>query len=204
MIACLIVLGSAVLTACGRHVEPEESCNFVQNGQSQRVSWQGRTPVKLFVHESVPSEYFDSIREAVKEWNRQLKYDALTIISFGNTGENLPKRDGYNVIYWIKNSWDLDRSNEQARTTVYWSGTQIYEADIRINDYNFDYFVSEEDKSYNKVHLKSLMVHELGHVLGLAHNDSHGSVMNVSLSNGDVRDKLSVEDKDSIACEYGS
>lgn len=203
MVSTLLV-ASAVLTACGRNIEPEESCNFVQNSQQQRVSWQGRTPVKMFVHESVPKEYYQAIRDAVKEWNVALNYDALTIVSFGTTGENLPKRDGYSVIYWMKNRWELDRSNEQARTTVYWSGTQIYEADIRVNDFNFDFFVAEEEKSYRKVHFTSLMVHEFGHVLGLAHNDDKQSVMQVSLSNGELRDKLGVEDKDSLSCEYGS
>ena len=200
----ILILSTFVLSACDREVEPEPSCNFVRNSQNQRVSWSDSQPVKLYIHQSVPSEYYASIQEAVKEWNRHTDSEILSIVGYGSTGETLPKRDGYSVIYWMDSVWEADRANEQARTTVYWSGSKIFEADIRINAYNFKYFIAESEANNREVHFESLILHELGHVLGLAHNSSEGSVMNVTLQNGEhgLRNVVKAQDQASLSCEY--
>jgi predicted Zn-dependent protease len=190
-----------VFTACARFIPPEEPCNFVQNSQSQRVSWKESVPVQIYVHQSVPEKFHEPIKDAIKEWNHWLNREALHA-TFNSTGSLEPTRDGYSVIYWL-NSWEPDRKTEQARTTVYWSGSQIYEADIRINNVNFKYYISsDEPDRLERVHFKSLILHELGHVLGLGHNDAQGSVMNVTLPNGKSRDQVGPVDKDSLSCEY--
>ncbi len=111
-----------------------------------------------------------------------------------------PSQDGMNVIYWMT-SWESNKSTEQARTSVYWVGDQIKEADIRINDKNFDFYL-EAPKAGSDVHLESILVHELGHVLGLKHRDDSGSVMATYLSAQTKRTSIASVDIEDLKCEY--
>lgn len=196
-----VLTGALLVQACSRPLEPQESCNFVQNSQYQRVSWKGET-IELYLDASVPYKYVGAIESAIKTWNTALGRNLIRLNRTGSGGAAYtPAKDGYSKIYWMK-EWDPKRPNEQARTTVYWSGSRIYEADIRINNLNFDYFTSDEETDYTKVHLESLLVHEIGHVLGLAHTDSGSSVMYPNLANGYLRDNPSHIDLSSVKCEY--
>ena len=200
----LIFIGSIILfvQACGRKVQPEQGCNFVQNSALQRVSWGDRTPVKFYVHTSVPPKFYSAIESAVDQWNLRLGREILRIESFNMTGPPVPSRDGYNVIYFL-DTWDLDKFTEQGRTTIYWTGDSIYEADIRINDKDFDFFVGDISVAqFQQVDFESLILHELGHSLGLAHNQGAESVMNASLKSASERRDPGKVDVDSLRCEY--
>lgn len=198
----LIVLGAGLMQACSRPLPPQESCNFVQNPESQRVSWKQHLPLRLYVHRSVPPEAYAAIERAVAEYNSDLGggREIFKIEARGVSGDLDPKKDGYSTIYWF-DAWDPNKPTEQARTTIYWSGTEIFEADVRINASNFHYNYGTET-NFSDVDLDSLLVHELGHALGLAHNVTHGSVMNITLDNGQVRRKLGEVDMASLKCEY--
>lgn len=189
--------------ACSRRLPPQESCNFVQNPDQQRVAWpKAKLPVKLYVHESVPTEAYDAIDKAILEYNLKIGkgQEIFRIIARGASGALNPKRDGYSMLYWFK-SWDPSRMNEQARTTIYWTGVEIFEADIRINAGDFSYGF-EEKVNATDVDFRSLLIHEMGHALGLAHIVSAGSVMNFTLADGEDRRELSDLDVTSLKCEY--
>lgn len=190
------------LQACSRPQSPEEPCGFVQNPDRQRVSWGRSLPVKLYVHDSVPVEAYEALDRAVAQYNQNLGggREVFRIIARGVGGALNPTKDGYNMIYWF-DTWDADRRSEQARTTIYWSGSEIFEADIRINGAGFRYHFGV-NSDFFEVDLESLMVHELGHALGLAHNVNHGSVMNFTLDHGQDRRKLGEPDVANLRCEY--
>ena len=198
----LVLMASALLIqACGRNLDPEASCNFVQNSQMQRVSWQDRQ-ARFYIHDSLPQEYHQAVKNAANRWNLVVGREIIKIESSVGGSIN-PGRDGYNIIYFFFNNWEDNRKSEQARTTIYWSGKRIYEADIRINneDHNFS---AETNAVAGKVDLESLLVHEFGHVLGLAHvPSSQTSVMLANLANGDPRRDISDFDKGNLQCEYG-
>src|SRR5690606_33904804 len=106
-----------------------------------------------------------------------------------------------NIIYWLK-EWDPSRTFEQARTTIYWYDSQIYEADIKINAEHFSYSFGDEPE-VGRVDLESLVLHELGHVLGLAHpEDGSDSVMNAYLRSSYLRREPLPMDLSSLSCEY--
>jgi hypothetical protein len=194
-------LCATLMQACSRPLAPQESCNFVQNPEQQRVSWNRNVPVKLYLHKSVPQEAYAAIDRAVEEINLKAGngHDLLKIIARGADGALNPQKDGYSMIYWFK-EWDGNRS-EQARTTIYWQGAEIFEADMRINAATFSYNEGV-DSNFTNVDLQSLVLHELGHVLGLAHNATTGSVMNITLEDGQDRRKLGTVDLASLKCEY--
>lgn len=202
LIACSVAAVSALLVqACSRPLAPQEACNFVQNSQFQRVSWKNRHVI-MYVDASVPAQFVPAIQRAADIWNQALGENILNIRTTGGGGQSYePAKDNYSKIYWMK-TWDAHKPNEQARTTVYWAGANIYEADVRINNYNFEYFTDEDTVDYQKVHLESLLVHEFGHVLGLAHVDDSTSVMQVSLANGYLRAQPGQTDLESLKCEY--
>lgn len=197
-----IVCVAALLQACSRPLAPQASCGFVQNPELQRVSWKKNLPVRLFVHSSVPVEAYAAIDRAITDYNTRVGKgeELFKIVTRGASGDLNPDRDGYSMIYWYK-TWDPNKPTEQARTTIYWTGNQIFEADLRINAKNFDYHYSEDTK-FADVDLESLLVHEFGHMLGLAHNSAPGSVMNPTLNDGQERRSLGDPDKAGLACEY--
>jgi hypothetical protein len=98
------------------------------------------------------------------------------------------------------NTWESNKASEQGRTSLYWVGDQIQEADIRINGLNYAFFGATVVSG--AVSMESLALHELGHVLGLKHNDSSPSVMATYLRLNQDRTQLQGSDHESLNCEY--
>lgn len=197
VIQVLIILGLVAQIRCAESVNPEDDCGFVQNSEGQRVSWRSR-PVNMFVSSDVPQDAYPAIQKAMDKWNQTLGYKILVLAGVSNSKE--PANDGKNVIYW-PSTWTDPKSNEQGNTTIFWKGEQISEADIKINaqSYVFSYDTSP---STSQVDLESLFLHELGHVLGLKHEDAQVSVMNRVLAKGSSRTSPYEVDRVHIKCEY--
>jgi hypothetical protein len=244
----VVMLGGFSLYKVFHRPISQPSCSFVQNVDFQRVSWQHHLPVHLYVHHSVPVQYYAAIERAISVWNSRLGLEALRVDGWGIDQYDTPQHDGMSIIYWL-HEWDSDKPSEQARTTIYWTGNQIYEADMRINAKNFQFFPGDEISPFytnnpqvppslqppppsvaktessstlvnnmmppsvrpnassgpvvfTGVDFESLVLHELGHVLGLAHTATIGSVMVPSLASGYVRRMPSVTDIQALKCEY--
>jgi hypothetical protein len=195
----LFVLMSFLIlnSACSQKQEPQESCNFVQNSSVQRVSWKDAVPIHLYVHDTFPAEHLPALRSAMARWERTLGRPIVRDAGVVG-GENAPARDGVSGIYWM-NSWETEKPGEQARTTIYWEGNRIKEADIKVNAKNFRYSSTPDGTT---VDIESLLVHELGHVMGLQHNTQSGSVMALVLDNGQIRRDPAPNDVQSLKCEY--
>lgn len=192
----LIFMGLAFV-GCSKP-KSEESCGFVQNVYGERVSWKDNLPVKISLHSSVPAEFEPSIRLAAETWNRALGKTAI-IIEMQKVSGSTANRDGRNVIYFM-NQWEREKSAEQGRTSLYWVGDLIQEADIRINDNNYDFYGAEPQPG--GVSMESLALHELGHVLGLKHEDASPSVMATYLRTNQERNEIQQSDQQSLSCEY--
>ena len=196
-----ILCGVAVMQACSLQLPEQESCGFVRNSQAQRVSWTSNEPMHLYIDNSVPQEWHQAIFTAAEKWNLGAGRTLIEVHANRAVGQSAPARDGYSKIYMMS-TWDADRIGEQARTTVHWMGSVLQEADIRINAKDFTFFTDHRDYQSGAIHFESLVLHELGHALGLAHNDSDYSVMQTALAQGRIRDTVGKEDLASLACEY--
>ncbi len=185
--------------ACSRPLDPEPGCTFVQNADLQRVAWRKGRIVELYLHVSFPREAYPVVDRVVEKINRQFG-QIFKVVGRGQGGPRTPVKDGYSTIYWM-DTWESGKRTEQARTTIYWSGTEIFETDMRINGADFDFAFGPQVEP-GKVDLESLILHEFGHMLGLAHNAESGSVMNVSLDQGQDRRDLTPQDESNLKCEY--
>lgn len=200
---------ASLMPACGPKPTEQDSCNFTQNVYGERLSWKKNLPIQIYVHQSFPRQNLPALYEALSVWENALGKKAFQVMSENMPGPLEPREDRRSVIYWM-NNWEPNMQDEQARTTVYHIGNELVEADIRINALHqvpgggvegFNFYLDTVSKS-GDVHLESLLIHELGHVLGLKHNDEGNSVMDTHLSAGQKRVGLTSADTRSLQCEY--
>lgn len=188
----LLLVITTFILSCDHN---ENTCNFMVNSKGERVSWitEGY-PINLYIHISF-EKYASDLRKAANSWNNAIGKKIINI-SDNILVDNGPHSDGISVVYLMDN-WEWDKQREQGKTRLYWIDYQIIEADILINNsFNFD------KNNIKFVDMESLLLHELGHLLGLAHNDNASSVMNTYLDYGQIRREIKDVDKESLSCEY--
>ena len=126
------------------------------------IKWEKtRFPISFYPHESVPLEAYQNFVAAMKYWNF-VWLDYLTERGveapplFDIIGENelfsaVPKRDGYNVLFFTNNFnkyyGDQSSAKTQAVTIVRRNKNEIKDADIVVNVGNFRFFY---DNNYNR------------------------------------------------------
>ncbi len=200
----LLVLIAFGLQGCAP--KSQEDCGFVQNVYGERISWKGEVPVTMYLHESVPQQYVGAIEAAAATWQDATGKRLIKIVPDQRvTGPINPQKDGRNIIYFF-DSWESDKNSEQARTSIYWIGDQVKEADMRINAKNFTYYWNQpgvaSTSAPNSVNIEALVIHEMGHVLGLKHKDRDSSVMATYLASNTDRVNVAATDKSALQCEY--
>jgi len=193
-----ILLASLIIfeIQCAKGPSPQAGCGFVLNNEAQRVSWKKQTPIKMYFDASVPTQFHDGIKASFATWEKAIGQQIFDFA--GSLPSSVPTQDRKSVIYW-EQTWETQNNTQQANTTIFWVDNQITEADIRVNAQNFAFSTNPGN---NDVDIESLFLHELGHVLGLAHSGSEQSVMALYLSSGTKRRDLTPEDISSVKCEY--
>lgn len=205
----LVLTIALIVQACAP--KSQEDCGFVQNVYGERISWKSDSAVTMHLHTSIPDSMVPAIMRAAETWERTAGRKLINIIQHPRyNGPLAPHKDGQNVIY-LMDTWEGNKGSEQGRTSVYWIGDLIKEADIRLNSYDFNFewknqtlttAVNPARRSSGAVNIEALVLHEMGHVLGLKHKDGAGSVMATYLSSGDERVVLAETDTAALQCEY--
>lgn len=178
----------------------ETSCGFMQNSYGQRVSWKKNIPVVLAFHKNFPVEYEEVVNKAATHWNEAAGMTLFRFVRSENDLSEAAQKDSVNTIHWLL-SWPENQKGLQALTNLYWKNSQLFETDIAVDAQYFNYFSEAPTTPYD-IHLESLMIHELGHVLGLRHRSTVPSVMWAVLNGAVKRDSLTAADRETIKCEY--
>lgn len=208
---CFVLLSAILIQACAP--KSQEDCGFVQNVYGERISWKRDVPVEMHLHKDIPESMVPAILSAAATWEKSAGRKLFNIVTSPRVdGPMNPHKDGLNVIYFMS-AWEGNRDSEQGRTSVYWIGDLIKEADMRLNGADFGFYwkgqkLSEASKNGRlssvaaSVNLEALVLHELGHVLGLKHKDNEGSVMATYLASGEDRTQVASVDLKAMQCEY--
>lgn len=154
---------------------------------------------------SMDADRVESLKKAIEIWNEstKLQLHGQTAFVFGETisGNVELKDDGRNVVS-LTQSWDSDPA-EQAETVLIWYKKDIRDADVRLNGLKPLSVANLVEE--NQLDTVALLVHELGHVLGLIHiEDDSDSVMAATLSLGSKnhRRTIGATELDALKCEY--
>ena len=95
----LVLAVLVYLSACAP--KSQEDCGYVQNVYGERISWKGKVPVVMKIHESVPPSYYDSIKQAADTWNRSMGKTVIVVDTNDiQKGPAQAFKDTKNVIYF--------------------------------------------------------------------------------------------------------
>lgn len=177
----------------------EDDCGYVQNAYGQRVSWKGNLPIHLYLDANFPAQYEQPLKDAAKQWEDAAGMSLFTIDRLG-TVSTPNSNDSTNVVYWMTD-WDDSQKDLQAVTSVHWYRNNLTDTDMKVDARYFRYFV-DTPTSTADIHMESLFVHELGHVLGMKHKTVSPTVMWATLRGATIRETLSATDITSLKCEY--
>ena len=166
-------------------------------------------PVPYLINRSgtpdVPGEEeFAAIHNAFQRWNDvrgsyiEFSYEGMTTARPNRFGE----KDGLNVVGWMsKEEWGEPSSSSTLGRALYWYWTStkcMFEFDIVV----FDDWLWGVNGEGDRHDVESLMVHEVGHVVGLAHSLLRDSVMYPYLGTGEIRRTLHQDDVDGARALY--
>lgn len=173
------------------------NCKGVQTNQyGEAIQWR-RLPIQIHINNNFPTQLRAGIYKAVDTWERATGMSLFSI----EEGETFRiAADSINVITFLTSY--KRSSNEEGNTSIAWRGDEIVDADILINGETYSYYVDQSDKQSNKLNIEALMLHELGHLLGLEHSKEEASVMSPTLAFGADRITLSDLDTINIRCLY--
>lgn len=197
---CLLIL--FLLISCGPRNTSQGMANqnltcqgFQKNTSHWPLSWSTEFPIKLTLDQSIPTNFYPDIFNAIITWNEAARIELFSLES--RSDDLTPQQDGKNLISW-QTVWNK-QENLQASTDLYWNEAQIMEADITLNAQHFRIRSNPKEQDLD---FQSLLIHELGHALGLSHAHDENSVMMASLPLGETRRHPSVKDIQNIRCRY--
>jgi predicted Zn-dependent protease len=189
------------MISCSQQDQPpaaEPACGFVQNAYGQRITLKDApAPLKLYFDANFPTQYYADVQTAIAAWETVIGHKVFDLQP-NPLPASSPAQDGVSIIYWMT-SWDESLDMQQANTTIYWEGNVINEADIKIDA---SYYSISDVPGPTTVDMQSLVLHELGHALGMKHDDADQSVMATYLNNDFERRTLYSADVDHIQCAY--
>lgn len=139
--------------------------------------------VPTFSEENQKSE-LDAIRAAIGQWqsipDSRIRFEEAGLLS---EGLDINLQDGKNLIFWAKNSVQINGGTSSIRgipavsLSAYDFDGSIIESDIVLNAVDFTWRTTPAGFQFRTAMIEPAMLHELGHFLGLAHSAFAGASM---------------------------
>jgi hypothetical protein len=165
-------------------------------------------PVKITLNskgsDDVPiSEVENSVRGALNEW-QSVPNHSLTFEYEGTSSQAVENdSDQINSIVWIEKKWPLSSSVLGVTKYSYFleDPPELFDVDILMNGEDQHWSTSPDPGTSH--HPQQVLMHELGHLLGMTHSSVINAILYPFLSS-DVRLKLSKDDRAAIKFLYGA
>lgn len=146
-------------------------------------------------------DYLGAIRRAANTWSYAGEAD-ITFTYAGATASTKVGFNGANEIIFVNDGLVDGAGNNRPLATalVFYMKSTIVETDIKINDAYTWYAAGS--LSPTEFDLQSVVLHELGHWLGLGHDEDDQAVMYAQMATGFVKRALFENDLQGIAALY--
>ena len=196
-----VFVGARVAMSAPHGAPPVVDSDFVDacaGAGSKVVRRWPKLPVTMRIDDSVPQDAQQGILAAAKRWNRTFK--GVQIFDIRPSLDELPPEvDGLSRIHWVKEGWEYKDTHLALARWDAGEDQIMEEADIYINFEYYDYALGDEPVK-DMYDLQSLLLHELGHVLGLCHVDE--TVMNATLDDNFIMREITTDIREQVACLY--
>jgi hypothetical protein len=200
-----LIAGAILFTSISGALEIESYRAYAQRARAcgagaainQMIPAWGSLPIAIEIGESVPEEAVAPIYRAAAQWERALGEKAFEV---RRRDRLLPWLRPAATISWNGGGVGVPNSLEQAKTTTLFRGHRIDRADIFVNAVGHKFTFGGGLKP-GYVDFESLMVHELGHELGLGHGPS-GGVMEPTLGESLARREVDRRSAAAASCFY--
>ncbi len=221
----ILAVISLFVGACGvqgqRYSSVEHDTQSDSRTKLVESRWYGQ--VGVYTHTSVTKSAEDGLKKAMETWNEALGTQLLTwagTIDIDRTADLYGSlNDEFTVVY-LERTWTstTGKSNQTLGTTV-WEidpniSSKITRADIVLNGeiYSFqdsEKRIEESERAGGIVDAETVLLHELGHLLGLSHVDSEEDPYSImapvtGIGFGDHSRILSTGDRERITKLYGN
>ena len=146
-------------------------------------------------------EFLAAIRRAANTWTYAAEAD-ITFTYAGSTNSTKVGFNGANEIVFVNDGLVDSAGNNRPLATalVFFMNSTIVETDIKINDAYAWYAAGSLSPA--QFDLQSVVLHELGHWLGLGHDEDDQAVMYAEMAPGIVKRALFENDLQGIAALY--
>ena len=145
---------------------------------------------------------FSQVNAAFWNWDG-VDPQTIDFTDGGTTSATYSTSDGKNVVFW---SDDFNDEEDVAATIITYassSNPRLIDVDIALNDDDNDLEWTTGAGNYNTVfNVKAIVIHEVGHLLGLGHTDKSSNQIVMHVSN--ETSTLAQDDKDGINFLYGN
>lgn len=171
------------------------SLGYLLSSDCRPLSWGRHLPIDLSYGTSMTEDARQAFDEAIRVWNGALGSPVLRVVNRSTSDPIGSENDPHAHIIGIRSgaNWSqCDQSvmicgtKDEPAKTVYHYSEFLVDADIMLNQ-DFALSFQYDPAKYD---LTSIALHELGHVLGLDHDNESApqiSIMNSSISEGMVR-----------------
>ncbi len=201
---------------CGKKLNDSERIISPITLDMNTLRWESsQFPINLKVSDNLDSDSQTLINDALNEWERVGKKDFFQPLetthshSFSNLIDYYEQDRFVQGIYLAKNKiQDMNDASLAVAQIIYYADTtssstpfyHIVHTDIIINGYDYTFSTDRwDDTTY---YIMTLVLHEVGHVLGLAHQSK--GIMYPSMSTMDKLETLSSFEADLLQEKYAA